>query len=85
MAELIPAQEAPYGVNVEAGEDYRWCACGRSASQPFSCTSLHKSVGLAPQKFSATETKQIWLRTQIERQQAILRRVAQENMMLRQG
>ena len=32
MAEPIPAQKAPYGVNVEAGKDYWWCACGRSAS-----------------------------------------------------
>jgi CDGSH-type Zn-finger protein len=48
------------GVNVEAGKNYWWCACGRSASQPF-CDGSHKSVGLAPQKFSAIETKQVWL------------------------
>jgi CDGSH iron-sulfur domain-containing protein 3 len=60
MAEPIPAQKAPYGVNVEAGKNYWWCACGRSASQPF-CDGSHKSVGLAPQKFSAIETKQVWL------------------------
>jgi CDGSH iron-sulfur domain-containing protein 3 len=60
MAEPIPAQKAPYGVNIEAGKDYWWCACGRSANQPF-CDGSHKSVRLAPQKFSATETKQVWL------------------------
>jgi CDGSH-type Zn-finger protein len=60
MAEPIPAQKAPYGVNVEAGKDYWWCACGRSAKQPF-CDGSHKSVGLAPQKFIAAETKQVWL------------------------
>ena len=48
MAEPVPAQKAPYGVNVETGKDYWWCACGRSASQPF-CDGSHKSVGLAPQ------------------------------------
>ena len=47
MAEPIPAQKAPSGVNVEAGKDYWWCACGRSAAQPF-CDGSHKSVGLTP-------------------------------------
>jgi CDGSH iron-sulfur domain-containing protein 3 len=60
MAEPIAAQKAPYGVNVEAGKDYYWCACGRSAAQPF-CDGSHKAVGLAPMKFTATETKQAWL------------------------
>jgi CDGSH-type Zn-finger protein len=53
-------KKAPYGVNVEAAKDYWWCACGRSAKQPF-CDGSHKSVGLAPQKFTAAETKQVWL------------------------
>ena len=35
MTDPIPAQKAPYGVDVEAGKDYAWCACGRSAKQPF--------------------------------------------------
>ncbi len=60
MAEPIPAQKAPYGVNVEAGKDYWWCACGRSARQPF-CDGSHKSISLTPQKFTAAETKQVWL------------------------
>jgi CDGSH iron-sulfur domain-containing protein 3 len=60
MAEPIAAQAAPYGVNVEAGRDYYWCACGRSSAQPF-CDGTHKSVGLAPMKFTAAETKQAWL------------------------
>jgi CDGSH iron-sulfur domain-containing protein 3 len=47
VAEPIPAQKAPYGVNIEAGKDYWWCACGRSAKQPF-CDGSHKAVGLAP-------------------------------------
>ena len=42
-AEPVPAQKAPYGVNVEAGKDYWWCACGRSARQPF-CDGSHKSI-----------------------------------------
>jgi len=75
MAEPIPAQKAPYGVNVEAGKDYWWCACGRSASQPF-CDGSHKSFGLAPQKFSAIDQTSLAVRLQVQRQQAILRWLA---------
>ncbi len=31
----IIAQKAPYPVEVEAGKTYFWCACGKSAKQPF--------------------------------------------------
>ena len=60
MAEAIVAQKSPYGVNLEAGKDYYWCACGRSAKQPF-CDGAHKAVGMAPMKFTPTETKQYWM------------------------
>jgi len=48
----IPAQKEPYGVNIEAGKRYFWCACGRSASQPF-CDGSHKGTGLTPVPFTA--------------------------------
>src|SRR5690348_4035817 len=35
MSDPIPAQKAPYQTTVEAGKRYFWCACGRSANQPF--------------------------------------------------
>jgi len=59
MAEPIPAQKAPYPIDVQAGKKYYWCACGRSASQPF-CDGSHKSVGLAPLEYTATEAKTVW-------------------------
>ncbi|MGH6933967.1 MAG: CDGSH iron-sulfur domain-containing protein [Dongiaceae bacterium] len=59
MAEPIPAQKAPYSADVEAGKKYWWCACGRSAKQPF-CDGSHKAVGLAPLEYSATESKTVW-------------------------
>ena len=59
MAEPLPAQKAPYGVNVEAGKDYWWCACGRSAAQPF-CDGSHKGTGLAPMKFTAEADKTMY-------------------------
>ena len=46
MAEPIPAQKEPYNVTVEAGRRYFWCACGRSAAQPF-CDGSHKDRGFS--------------------------------------
>ncbi|MEH6635383.1 MAG: CDGSH iron-sulfur domain-containing protein, partial [Halioglobus sp.] len=34
------AADTPFGVDVEAGKAYFWCACGLSASQPF-CDGSH--------------------------------------------
>jgi CDGSH iron-sulfur domain-containing protein 3 len=56
----IPAQKEPYGVNVEAGKRYFWCACGRSSSQPF-CDGSHKGTGLTPILFTAEATEEVWL------------------------
>jgi CDGSH iron-sulfur domain-containing protein 3 len=54
------AQKAPYPVDVEAGKTYFWCACGRSQKQPF-CDGSHKATTLTPVKFTAGETKKVWL------------------------
>jgi CDGSH-type Zn-finger protein len=53
------AQKGPYGVQVEAGKTYFWCACGRSKNQPF-CDSSHRATTIWPVKFTATETKKVW-------------------------
>ena len=57
-AEPVPAQKAPYGVNVEAGKDYWWCACGRSAGQPF-CDGSHKGSTFAPVKTEITSARTV--------------------------
>jgi len=59
MSEPIPAQKAPYGVAVEEGREYWWCACGRSKTQPF-CDGSHKGTGLAPMQYKAGKTQQVW-------------------------
>jgi CDGSH-type Zn-finger protein len=59
MAEPIPAQKAPFPVDVEAGRTYWWCACGRSAKQPF-CDGSHTAFGLAPIQYTATVTTKAW-------------------------
>jgi CDGSH-type Zn-finger protein len=58
-AEPIPAQRAPYPVEVKAGETYWWCACGRSARQPF-CDGSHKDTGLAPVRHEAARDGTLW-------------------------
>lgn len=50
------AQKAPYAVDVEAGKSYWWCACGKSASQPF-CDGSHKGSSFTPVEFKASESK----------------------------
>ena len=59
MAEPVVAQKAPYGVDVEEGKTYFWCACGKSANQPF-CDGSHQDTEFLPMKFEATETKKVF-------------------------
>ena len=59
MAEPIVSQKAPFGVEVEAGKRYFWCACGRSKSQPF-CDGSHKGTGLTPVAYQAEESQTLW-------------------------
>jgi len=54
MGEPIAAQKAPYQANIEAGKTYAWCACGRSAKQPF-CDGSHKDTGFQPVAYEATK------------------------------
>ena len=59
MDEQMVAQPAPFAVAVEAGKAYWWCACGRSAAQPF-CDGSHKGTALVPLKWVAATTGQVW-------------------------
>jgi CDGSH iron-sulfur domain-containing protein 3 len=60
MAEPTVAQKGPYPVAVEAKKTYFWCACGRSANQPF-CDGSHKGTEFTPVKFEATESGTVYL------------------------
>lgn len=53
------AQETPCIEKVEAGKTYWWCACGRSANQPY-CDGSHKGTEFEPIEFKATESKNIF-------------------------
>ncbi|MGE0745432.1 MAG: CDGSH iron-sulfur domain-containing protein [Rhodospirillales bacterium] len=59
MADPVVAQKSPYGVAVTAGQEYWWCACGRSKSQPF-CDGSHRGTGFAPVQFKADADTTAW-------------------------
>ena len=53
------AQKAPYAVEVVAGKSYWWCACGKSASQPF-CDGSHKGSEFTPIEHKASESGTVY-------------------------
>jgi len=50
----------PIVVQLEAGKEYWWCACGRSANQPF-CDDSHVGSGIEPKSFVAQRNERVWL------------------------
>ncbi len=60
MSEVLSPQNKPYAVDVEAGETYYWCACGRSKNQPY-CDGSHKDTGFKPTAFTAEKTEKAYL------------------------
>jgi glutamate synthase domain-containing protein 2/CDGSH-type Zn-finger protein len=56
----VIAAKTPVKVNLEAGEKYFWCACGRSASQPF-CDGSHRGTGITPVALSVNEATEAFL------------------------
>lgn len=60
MIEPVIAQPKPYRVTLEGGRTYFWCACGRSASQPF-CDGSHKGTGILPRKVVPARTEEVLL------------------------
>jgi glutamate synthase domain-containing protein 2/CDGSH-type Zn-finger protein len=60
MSEPIIADRKPMKVELEAGENYLWCRCGQSKSQPF-CDGSHRGTDFAPLSFTAEETGEAFL------------------------
>ncbi len=50
MSEPVIAKRGPCVVELEAGKEYWWCACGRSKNQPF-CDGSHEGTGIQPVQF----------------------------------
>jgi len=53
------AQKSPYVVQVEAGKDYWWCACGKSKTQPF-CDGSHKGSEFNPVEYKARDSGNVY-------------------------
>ena len=59
MTDVVIAQKAPYAIDVEAGKSYFWCACGRSANQPF-CDGAHQGTAILPVKHTAEADRTLY-------------------------
>lgn len=56
----VVAYNKPIVVELQMGEEYHWCRCGRSSNQPF-CDGSHKGTGFTPLAFTAEEDGEAWL------------------------
>lgn len=59
MSEPEIAAKAPFATEVEEGKTYFWCACGKSARQPF-CDGSHKDTEFTPTKYTADRTGRVF-------------------------
>ena len=60
MDKPVIAARQPSKVDLVAGEEYTWCRCGRSSSQPF-CDGSHRGTSFTPLKFTAEESGEVFL------------------------
>ncbi len=60
MSEPVVAQKGPFAVEIEAGKDHYWCACGRSAKQPF-CDGSHRVTEFTPKRFTVERSGTAYL------------------------
>jgi glutamate synthase domain-containing protein 2 len=60
MSQPVIAGKKPIAVNLKEGEEYYWCACGRSKRQPF-CDGSHRDTEFIPKPFKASDTGEAWL------------------------
>jgi glutamate synthase domain-containing protein 2/CDGSH-type Zn-finger protein len=56
----VIADKKPIKVELEEGETYSWCRCGRSKNQPF-CDGSHKGTSLGPLQFTAQSSEEAYL------------------------
>lgn len=56
----IIADTRPAKADLESGEKYLWCRCGRSQNQPF-CDGSHKGTKITPLAFTAEKSEEAYL------------------------
>ncbi|MHA7879629.1 MAG: glutamate synthase-related protein [Saccharospirillum sp.] len=56
----VIAAKKPAKAELQQGESYTWCRCGRSSNQPF-CDGSHKGTGITPLSFEAEENGDAYL------------------------
>ena len=56
MSEPVVAQKSPIEFEVKEGRSYWWCACGKSANQPF-CDGSHVGTAISPLTFRAEKSE----------------------------
>jgi len=59
MSEPVIAQKSPFAVEVEAGNSYWYCTCGKTTTQPF-CDGSHQGSEFSPKEFRATESGTVY-------------------------
>lgn len=57
MTKAVIASRKPCPVELKAGQSYSWCACGRSARQPF-CDGSHRGTGIEPVRFTVPSDRE---------------------------
>ncbi len=60
MSLPIIADNRPHVVNLQKGEEYYFCTCGRSKTQPF-CDGSHAGTTFTPKAFTADEDEEAYL------------------------
>ena len=60
MSHRVIADINPKAVFLNKDQEYYFCACGRSNSQPF-CDGSHEGTGIAPKVFTAERDGEAYL------------------------
>jgi len=55
MTKPVIAAKTPAKIDLEAGQKYFWCRCGRSKKQPF-CDGSHTGTEFTPLAFTAEKS-----------------------------
>jgi CDGSH-type Zn-finger protein len=59
MNKAIRVSDTPYIIDVVAGKNYFWCACGKSKKQPL-CDGSHSGTDFTPLIYKATASKKVF-------------------------